>query len=50
MLSHISNGQAITIRSDKAGAQRRLQRSDDELGRFANNNRGDWEKLFIEKL
>ena len=47
----INNGQAITIRSDKNGKeQRRLQRSDDELGRFANNNRGDWEKLFIEKL
>ena len=46
----INNGQAITIRSDKNGQQKRLQRSDDEVGRFANNNRGDWERVFIEKL
>jgi hypothetical protein len=46
----INNGQAITIRSDKDGQQRRLQRAGDDVGRFANNNRGGWEQLFIEKL
>jgi hypothetical protein len=47
----IDNGQAITLRSDKKDKeQRRLQRDNDEVARFSNNNRGDWEKLFIEKL
>jgi hypothetical protein len=47
----ISNGQAITIRSDKEGKeQRRLQRDNDEVARFSNNNRGNWERFFIEKL
>jgi len=47
----ISNGQAITIRSDRDGKeQRRLQRDNDELAKFSNNNRGDWERFFIEKL
>jgi filamentous hemagglutinin family protein len=47
----IDNGQAITLKSGKLGKEeRRLQRSEDENARFANNNRGDWEKLFIESL
>jgi hypothetical protein len=47
----ISNGQAITIRSDREGKeQRRLQRDNDEVARFSNNNRGNWERFFIEKL
>jgi hypothetical protein len=47
----IDNGQAITLKSGKLGKEeRRLQRSEDENARFVNNNRGDWEKLFIESL
>ena len=46
----INNGQSITIRSDKDGQQRRLQRSQDNLAKFENNNRGGWEQMFIEKL
>ena len=46
----IDNGQAITLRSGKEKREeRRLQRSEDEVARFANNNRGDWEKMFIER-
>jgi hypothetical protein len=40
----------ITSRNDRPGKdQRRAQRSDDDVFRFANNNRGDWEKMLIEK-
>lgn len=30
--------------------ERRVQRSDDDVMRFANNNRGDWERMTIERL
>jgi hypothetical protein len=46
----IDSGNAITLKSAKRGVQeRRLQRADNDTALFANNNRGDWETMFIEK-
>jgi hypothetical protein len=51
LASFVKNKDIITIRSDKPGKeQRRMQRGDDDIMKFANNNQGDWERMTIEKL
>ena len=50
LASFIKNNDSITLRSDKNGDQKRVQRRDDNVFAFTNNNRGEWEKMFIEKL
>lgn len=47
----IYNNDKVTLRSGKANVeQRRLQRGADDIGRFVNNNQGDWEQFYLEKL
>ena len=46
----LHGGDKITLRNNKDGVdERRVQRGDDNVMRFANNNTGNWETMTIEK-